>query len=200
VEHAAKQVFAAYDYISNRSSGKAYRFCPVCAAPLTRTVSENSHAFCPACGWNHYLNPAPGVVILIPEGGKVLLGKRAQSSYAAQKWCLPGGFVEYGENFLDAAIREVREETGLIVEIRSVLSVCSNFLSPDMHTLVVVLHVGITGGKEIPGDDIDELGWFPLDGPFPDMAFEADRHIIERYHRTGLAGAPIDPDFAGSNR
>ena len=40
---------------------------------------------------------------------------------------------------LTAAIREVKEETGLDVEIRSILSVVSNFLSPRLHTLAIVL-------------------------------------------------------------
>jgi hypothetical protein len=47
---------------------------------------------------------------------------------------------------------------------------------------------------------LQTLQWFPLFGPLPEMAFEADAHIIERYGRTRLKGAPVDPDFASAKR
>jgi hypothetical protein len=46
-----------------------------------------------------------------------------------------------------------------------------------------------------PGDDIVELAWFPMSGLLPDMAFEADAHIIERLAATQLAGASVNPRF-----
>ena len=109
---------------------------------------------------------------------------------------MPGGFIEFDEDFLSAAHREIMEETGLSVEIQSILSVISNFLKPDLHTLVIVLLARIIGGDLSPGDDIVKLEWFPLSGPLPDMAFRADKHVIEGYRETRMAGAPIDPRFA----
>lgn len=190
-----QQIVNAYDrFRSPESSG--YSYCPKCAAHLSSISDAAERQTCPACNWVHYRNPAPGVVILISRNEKVLLGKRCSSSYASGAWCLPGGFIEFGEDFLSAAIREVKEETGLEVEITSIISVVSNFLTPDLHTLVVVLAARIIGGQEQPGDDLEQLSWHPLAGPFPEMAFEADRHIIERYWRTSLEGAPVDPRFA----
>lgn len=191
-----QQVFAAYDRAS-RHAGKRYRYCPACGVPLSQNTHEHPHLHCASCNWRQYQNPAPGVVIVIPEGDSVLLGKRTSRSFAPGKWCLPGGFIEFDEDFLMAAIREVREETGLRVTIRSILSVVSNFLAPELHTLVVVLLAEVVGGKLAAGDDLEELQWAPLTGPFPDLAFEADRHIIERYARTRLEGAPVDPYYAG---
>jgi 8-oxo-dGTP diphosphatase len=143
-----------------------------------------------------YRNPSPGVVALIISDEMILLGKRAQNVFRGGKWSLPGGFIEFEEDFLSAAHREIREETGLSIKIVSILSVVSNFFSPKLHTLVVVLLAKKFRGTLQPGDDMVELKWFPLSGPFPPMAFEADEHIITRYHRTKLAGAPIDPQFA----
>lgn len=191
-----QQVFAAYDRAS-RHADRRYRYCPACGAPLSQDAHERQHLHCVSCNWRQYQNPAPGVVIVIPDGDSVLLGKRTSRSFAPGKWCLPGGFVEFDEDFLSAAIREVREETGLQVAIRSILSVVSNFLAAELHTLVVVLLAEVVGGKLAAGDDIEELQWAPLRGPFPDLAFEADRHIIERYARTRLEGAPVDPCYAG---
>ena len=190
-----RQIFTAYERGSAESI-KQYRYCPACGTPLPSPDAAAPHPQCPHCAWVHYHNPAPGVVILITEGDRVLLGRRAESSYAPGKWCLPGGFIEFAEDFLTAALREVKEETGLDVEITSILSVISNFLRAGLHTLVVVLEASIVAGEPTPGDDIAELGWFPLDGPFPDMAFEADDHIIRRYRTTNLTGTPVDPEYS----
>ena len=193
-----RQVFTAYER-NSAETGQSYRYCPYCATPFPGPDETEPHQKCPLCAWIHFRNPAPGVVILIADGDHVLLGRRAESSYAPGKWCLPGGFIEFDEDFLTAAIREVKEETGYDVEIASILSVMSNFLRPGLHTLVVVLEASIISGEPSPGDDIVELGWFPLDGPFPDMAFEADHHIFTRYRKTNLSGAPVDPEYARSS-
>jgi len=193
----ATQVFYAYQPVQTVADNSRFRYCCACASPLPETSPENPHPSCPACGWTLYHNPAPGVVILITEGDRVLLGRRGyEGNYAPGKWCLPGGFIEFGEDFLTAAIREVWEETGLEVEIESLLSVMSNFHKPELHTLVVVLKAQITGGNFRAGDDLTELGWYPLAGPFPEMAFEADRSIIEYVNATGLEGAPVDREYA----
>jgi hypothetical protein len=92
---------------------------------------------------------------------------------------------------------EVKEETGYDVEITSILSVMSNFLRAGLHTLVVVLEASIISGEPSPGDDIVELGWFPLDGPFPDMAFEADRNIIKLYLKPVSEAFPSIPNSPG---
>ena len=96
-----------------------------------------------------------------------------------------------------AAIREVEEETGLDVEIRAILNVVSNLLSPRLHTLAIVLLAGVVAGEPCARDDLETLEWVPLSGPLPEMAFEADEWIIERYQKTKLEGGlPVDPDFA----
>lgn len=188
-----RQIFSAYQRASTEASND-YRYCPLCGTGLSGGTPDSAQRpRCTRCGWVHYKNPAPGVVVLIEEGGRVLLGRRAEGTFEADKWCLPGGFIEFDEDFLRAGIREVLEETGLRAEIRSILNVSSNFLSPDLHTLVIVLLAGATAGTAVPGDDLCELRWFPLDEPFPEMAFEADQHIIERYRQTELKGLSVDP-------
>lgn len=191
-----RQVFRSYP-AQGIHDGIRYRFCPVCSTPLSAGgVDERGNRRCGACGFVDYKNPLPGVVVLILSGDRVLLGRRGPQSFQAGLWCLPGGFIEFAEDFLSAAIREVEEETGLRVEIRSILSVVSNFLSRSLHTLVVVLRAEVAGGELRPGDDLVELRWFPLEGPLPPMAFQADAHIIGRYGRTRLEGAPVDPEYA----
>ncbi len=56
--------------------------------------------------------PNVGIGIIIVRDGKILLGKRLKG-HGAGNWQLPGGHLEFGETFEDAARREVEEETGL---------------------------------------------------------------------------------------
>jgi 8-oxo-dGTP diphosphatase len=191
-----KQVFRTY-----RKGGKQLpqtaRFCSRCGAEYPATGTDPAKIICPKCGAASYRNPSPAVSVLVVKDGRFLLGKRKPASYQGGKWCLPCGYIEFEEDFLSAARREVSEETGLEVEIKSVISVCSNFFTPELHTLVVVLLAEPTGGALCPADhELEELHWFSPDDGFPDMAFEADSHIIKRYFSTHLAGAPVDPDYA----
>ncbi len=174
-------------------NARGWRFCPRCGGPL---ALEQDRLRCRSCGQTLYRNPSPGVVLLIEERGKILLGRRGPGSFRAGKWCLPGGYIELGEDFLSAGRREAREETGLEVEIRSILSVVSNTLTPELHTLVVVLLAAVLGGQPAAGDDLDALRWMAPGEALPEMAFQADRHIIERWRHTGLAGAPVEARYA----
>jgi len=189
------QIFESYNRASSPSN-KSYKYCPSCSQPFPQRPTESNRLQCTNCNWTYYHNPSPGVVTLITDDVRVLLGKRGSSSYAPNKWCLPGGYIEHHEDFLSAAIREVHEETHLNVQIQSIISVTSNFLTSDLHTLVIILHATIIGGDPQPGDDLAELQWFTFTDPLPDMAFEADEHIIQRFYHTNLKGAPVDPAFA----
>ena len=191
-----KQIFEAY----NRSAKRAIdtlKFCPRCGARCNLiSCGRQSRLECQRCGFILYQNPSPGVVVLIVDDDRVLLGERAKDVFLGGKWSLPGGFIEFDEDFLSAAHREIAEETGLSIKIISIVSVVSNFLSPELHTMVIVLLAEKIGGTQRPGDDMVKLEWFPLSGPFPAMAFEADKHIIDRYHKTKMAGIPVDTRFA----
>lgn len=191
----AKQIFEIYDR-RGKSAIDRLRYCPRCGSGGDLPTFDNSQRLtCKHCGFVLYRNPFPGVVALVVDDNRILLGKRAQGIFEGGKWSLPGGFVEFEEDFLSATHREIREETGLSVKINSILSVVSNFFSPELHTLVIVLLAERVSGTLQPGDDMVQLEWFPLSGPLPDMAFEADEHIITRYHNTKFTGIPVDPRF-----
>ena len=189
------QIFQSYEK-QLTSKPEDYNYCPSCGTELDKISSSSERQRCNDCGWIRYLNPLPGVVVLITEEDRILLGKRGKSSFAADKWCIPGGFIEHEEDFLTAGIREVYEETGLKIKVESILSVVSNFLSQDLHTLVIVLHAKIIEGVPEPRDDLYDLEWFSFKAPLPEMAFEADKHIIKRFFLTEPQGAPVDPNFS----
>jgi len=191
-----KQVFSAYD--KKGGTHRAYfKYCPFCGTQLSlKEKGGEQRPACPNCGYVQFRNPVPGVVVLIEKDEHVLLGKR-KGGFGKGKWGLPQGYIEFEEDFITAAIREVKEETGLKVEIQSIINVVSNLLSTRLHTLAIVLQAGILGGELHAGDDLDTLEWFPLSGPLPEIAFEADEHIIERYRLMKLEQVlPVDQDFA----
>ena len=186
------QIFNQYD--GARSDGlDKVKHCPDCGAPCTiKQVGEEHRRYCDVCEKPHFVNPASSVAILIVENDQFVLCRRIPNSFGGGKWCLPCGFIEFNEDFLTAGVRESKEETGLEIEVLSIISVTSNFLSPQSHTMAVVLLARQTGGTLVGGDDIDEARWHRLSDPLPPMAFDADRHIIERYASRPFEGAPVE--------
>jgi len=80
---------------------------------------------CPACDFDFYQNPLPSAVVVLAhpeEVGTVLVIKR-RTPPGIGRWCLPGGFIRYGETPEAAAMREAREEVGAAVEIGGLLRV-----------------------------------------------------------------------------
>ena len=189
-----KQVFTAYEATDGAERAN---FCLVCGSELTDlSDGDRTRRVCRSCGFIRYRNPAPAVAVLVVEEDRFLLCRRHSRAFEGAKWCLPCGYVEYDEDYLTAAIREVQEETGLAVEITGIISVASNFLAPDIHTVVTVLLARPLGGELRAGDDVDLVRWFQANDALPELAFEADRHIIGRYFATRLPGAPIDEAYA----
>lgn len=189
-----KQVFEHYRR-QDQPAGE-FRLCPFCGAPLLRVESgDRPRPTCSGCGFVQHRNPAPTVSVLVVDGGLVLLGKRGGEP-GKGTWSLPSGYIEYEDDFLTTAIREAKEETGLDVNVESVINVVSSFVTPRYHFLGVYVVARVVGGELVAGDDLETVAWFPVRGPLPEMGFEEDVSIIELY-RTGFEGIPVD---AGSAR
>lgn len=119
-------------------------------------------------------NPALTVdaVITDIERGVVLI-LRGNPPFQGQ-WALPGGFVDIGETCEAACVREVREETGLEVEIVELVGVFSDpDRDPRGHTVSVTYLCNPVGGELAGGDDAAGARWFDeLHGI--DLAFDHD--------------------------
>ncbi len=158
-----------------------YEFCPKCGGKL---IEEEEHGYtrprCSACGFIFYQNSKPTVSILILDGDKVLLGKRNVEPSKGM-WDVPGGFLEAGEPPEEGAWREIREETGLEVEILDMLGIFMDEYGADkIPTLNICYTAGVKGGSEKPGDDIAETEWFPISGLPEDIAFKNGREMLDK--------------------
>jgi NAD+ diphosphatase len=92
-----------------------HRFCGVCGNP-TRS-DEGGHVrrcLSPACNAAHFPRTDPAVIMLVTDGDRALLGR--QAAWAKGQHSTLAGFVEPGESLEEAVAREVREETGIVVD------------------------------------------------------------------------------------
>ena len=99
------------------------KFCPKCANPLTeRLIERHLRPHCTACGFIHYTGPKVAVGVIISQNGAILLNRR-DIEPGRGLWSFPSGYVDVGEALTEAAQREVREETGLEVEVGPLVGV-----------------------------------------------------------------------------
>jgi 8-oxo-dGTP diphosphatase len=158
-----------------------FAFCPMCAGRLTAGRRKGRlRMMCSSCGWVHFRDPGVGVAVLLrDDAGRVLLVERAPRSTQAGRWCIPCGYVDYGEEIRSAAAREVEEETGLACRVGEPVQVASNFHDPAKLTVGIWFAGTVTGGTLRAGDDASDVGYFALEA-LPELAFDTDRELLDR--------------------
>lgn len=108
--------------------------------------------------------PLVGVGAIIIEEDRVLLVKRARPPLQAQ-WSIPGGALEVGELVREAAVREAREETGLVVDPGELLGVYDRVVRDaqqrvQYHYVLIDFLCRRVGGELAAADDAAEVRWF----------------------------------------
>jgi len=105
-----------------------------------------------------HLIPCVGAVIR-DDAGRLLLIKRGHEP-GKGLWSIPGGRVEAGESDAAAVVREVREETGLIVAPGRLIGSVRRPASGDGSVFDIRDYAAaVTGGALVPGDDADDAVW-----------------------------------------
>lgn len=157
---------------------KHYLFCPFCQTDLEE--KEGGLKFCPSCHFTHYDNPIPVVAVLVPQEEGIVLVKRGVPPFMGD-WCLPCGYMNRFEHPKAAGRRETQEETGLVVRMEKILSVCNP--SPEDYPLnqLVIHYLGrVVGGELRAGDDALDVGVFSQD-QMPPVCFRSHRMVIDEW-------------------
>ena len=111
--------------------------------------------------------PIVGVGAVIVNDGRVLLVRRGHEPLKGE-WSLPGGAVEVGETLRTAVAREVREETGLDVDVGPIVEVLDRIRLDDegrvrYHFVLIDYLCRPVGGSLACASDADEARWAVLD-------------------------------------
>ena len=158
-----------------------YVYCPCCRTELThKELFGAVRAFCPKCEWIHFIDPKVAAAVLVEQGGRVLLVRRAGEPFRGL-WTLPAGFVNSGEDPSEAAARECLEETGLTVRLTRVYEIVAGREHPRGADFVIVYLAEVLHGEMNAGDDADAVEWFDKNN-LPPLAFRATQKALQSFY------------------
>lgn len=110
---------------------------------------------------------------------EVLLEKRGTPPNK-NKWCIPGGHVEIGENPIDAAVREIKEETNLTLNPNKLIHLTDNNSKGKFIKVYFCLYEGNEVAKA--GSDADDLSWSTIEN-MPDLIYNNAELIQKAYNK-----------------
>jgi len=171
-----------------------FRFCPLCAVPLTPHADGRRRRLgCSTCGYIYYHNPVPAAGGVVLRDGRVCLVRRSVQPRRGD-WTLPAGFIEYDESPNACAEREIAEETGLRVTTGAVFGVYDGFDDPRHHAVLILYRMQETEERPlVAGDDADRAEFFAAHEIPANIAFHAHRCALrdlygDQYQDTRLNG------------
>src|SRR6266851_6759318 len=142
------------------------RFCSACGAPVVeREIDHYMRSLCTSCGKILYRNPVPATGCIVEQH-------------------------ECGDDVEETARREVREETGLVVELGPLFGVYSYFDDPRQDGIIILYRASVVDGALEAGDDAAEVAFFAADRlPPPDeIGFESHRQALREWRDEVLHG------------
>ncbi|GAB3839565.1 hypothetical protein GCM10029963_06960 [Micromonospora andamanensis] len=131
-------------------TGVAYSYCSYCGAAYPPPTGWPR--LCATCGQQVWRNPLPVAVavqpVLTADGLGVVVVRR-DIEPARGLLALPGGFIEYGEEWQDALVRELREETGLPAEATAATLITVRS-APAGGTMLIFGELPVRRAEELP--------------------------------------------------
>jgi len=122
--------------------------------------------------------PVPCVGVVCLRGDEVLLIRRGTPPRQGE-WSLPGGRIEPGERAVDAALRELREETAVEAEITGLIDVVDGvFPEAGRHYVLIDYAARWVSGEPVAGDDAAEARFVGLDEVDTLIDWSETRRII----------------------
>jgi 8-oxo-dGTP pyrophosphatase MutT (NUDIX family) len=124
----------------------------------------------------------------VTSAGGVIFRDRNNSIEVAlilngNRWCLPKGLIELGETTREAALREVREETGLQGKvIKKIGQINYEFIRDKLYFKTVHFYLirYIAGSTQNHDSEVDKANWFPIQKALELLAHFSERSILEK--------------------
>lgn len=140
--------------------------------------------------------PYVGVGVVIFRGDEVLLARRGKLP-RRYDWSIPGGAQEIGETVFEAGVREIREETGLDVEILGLVDVVDAINRDEdgrvqFHYTLIDLVAEWRAGEAVAGDDVAAVRWVAV--------AELDDYVLRRATREVILEAARKRHEFGAGR
>ncbi|WP_433528581.1 NUDIX domain-containing protein [Micromonospora sp. CA-263727] len=159
-------------------TGVAYSHCSYCGTAYA--VAEWPRV-CAACGQTVWRNPLPVAVALLPvrtADGLGVVVVRRDIEPARGLLALPGGFIEYGEEWREALVRELREETGLLADAADAAMVAVHS-APAGGTIMIFGELPVRPAEDLPpsAPTAEATEWLVLTEP-AELAFSTHTQVL----------------------
>lgn len=152
-------------------------YCIRCGSSLeSKYHSGRIRPTCPQCGWIYFSDPKVAVVVVVVQSAQVLLIQRLNEPQQGF-WSLPGGFMDAGEDPVEAARRECLEETGVSIRVSELIDVVAGRAHRRGADLLLAYRAEILSGELKPGDDAAQAAFFSFDS-LPPLAFESTSQVL----------------------
>jgi NAD+ diphosphatase len=152
-------------------------YCPRCGAKTCSMRGEWGKR-CPQCSYEHYAHLHPAVIVLVRDGDRVLLTRKA--FWPKGRYGLVAGFVDVGESLEGAAAREVREEVG--VEIDDLRYAGSQNWPFPSQLMVGFTAAYVRGDLTVNRQELEDARWFSIH-ELPDLPpkLSIARFLIDQF-------------------
>lgn len=156
-----------------------WNYCPNCGAKGTVAAESKTDYICKECNTRFWNNPRACVVFALICGNELVFSKRAIDPNKG-KYDIPGGFLEYDEDPYQAAVREIKEETGFVADPAKLeyVTTYNEEYFPGVACIDLIFVYKVSEKPNlIAQDDSAALEWKPL-------SFIRDDKFVDHY--TGL--------------
>ena len=121
-------------------------------------------------------HPLACVGVVCRKDDQVLLVKRGREPLKG-RWSIPGGKMDFGETVRDAALRELKEETGVTAQITKLIDVVDSIMD-GQHYVLIDFEAEWVSGEPVAADDAADARFFPLAEALEKVDWDETRRVI----------------------